>query len=309
MHVAILGAGAIGSALASSLAREAQVTLIGHPNQHLAALERDPLTVVRPDGSTTTRELAVTTAHDVVAEADLLVVAVKSYDTETAMADVAPALATCPVLTVQNGLGNVERIREFVPAEAVIGGTTTMGAFLPEPGRVQVESWGQTRVGRPWGPEDEFLARVAATFSRAGVPTTVEREIRDAIWEKTLLNVGINPVTALGRVQNGALQSGPGRALLEAAITEANRVARAEGHGVENPVERALDVVRATAENRSSMLRDVQTGSRTEIGALNGAVVDRAKAYDVPVPVNQTLTDAVRLTTREKAHSSNGRPL
>jgi 2-dehydropantoate 2-reductase len=308
MHVAILGAGAIGSALASSLAGETQVTLLGHPNQHLAALEREPLTVVRPDGSTTTRELAVTTAHEVVAEADLLVVAVKSYDTESAMADVAPALAA-PVLTVQNGLGNVERIREFVPAEAVIGGTTTMGAFLPEPGRVRVESWGQTRIGRPWGPEDEFLSRVAASFSRAGVPTTVAEDIRDAIWEKTLFNVGINPVTALGRVQNGALQSGPGRALLEAAITEANRVARAEGHGVENPVERALDVVRATAENRSSMLRDVQAGSRTEIGALNGAIVDRAKAHDLPVPVNQTLTDAVRLTTREKAHPSNGRPL
>ncbi|MDZ7850961.1 MAG: ketopantoate reductase family protein [Halodesulfurarchaeum sp.] len=295
MHVAVIGAGAIGSALAAHLSRANPVTLVGHDNSHLHALETGPLTVREVDGSVTSMQVDVTTDHADVAAADLLVLTVKSYDTDEALLDVEPSLEKTPVLTLQNGLGNIERIRESVAPEQVIGGTTTLGAFVPEPGTVRIESSGETVIGRPWGDRDRVLEQVAETFQSAGLQTEIDARIRRQIWQKVLVNVGINPVTALGGVQNGCLQSGPGRSLLVSAIEEARNVSEAEGFVIDSPVERALAVVEATGENRSSMLRDLESNSKTEIDALNGAIVDRAVEHDILVPVNRTLTDAIKL--------------
>lgn len=300
MHVAVIGAGAIGSALGAHLSRVDPVTLVGHANPHLRALETGPLTIRRADTSATTVQVEVTSDHSEVAGADLVILAVKSYDTNEAMSDIADHLGDAAVLTLQNGLGNIERIREVVTPEQVLGGTTTLGAFVPEPGVVRIESTGKTKIGRPWGEIDHFLEQIAATFQSAGLQTEILPEIRRAIWEKVLVNVGINPVTALGSVRNGRLQSGPGRDLLVRAIEEAQTVAEAEGFAINTPVERALEVVEATAQNRSSMLRDVVSDSRTEIDALNGAIVDRAESHDIAVPVNRTLTDAVKLRSRDE---------
>ncbi|MFB6085755.1 MAG: ketopantoate reductase family protein [Halodesulfurarchaeum sp.] len=301
MHVAVIGTGAIGSALGAHLSRTAPVTLVGHENPHLRAIETGRLDVRAPGNSPTPVKLAVTTDHSVVERADLVILAVKSYDTDGAMTDIESGLGDAAVMTLQNGLGNIERIRESVAPERVIGGTTTMGAFVPKPGTVRIESRGETRIGRPWGETDPILERVTATFESAGLQTEIDDRIRRTIWEKVLVNVGINPVTALGGVPNGRLRSGFGRSLLETAIEEAQCVARAEGFPVDSPVERAIAVADATAQNRSSMLRDLESNSRTEIEALNGAIVDRAASHDVRVPVNRTLTEAVKLrSTREK---------
>ncbi|MDR5657088.1 ketopantoate reductase family protein [Halodesulfurarchaeum sp. HSR-GB] len=306
MRVAILGAGAIGSALAGALSKSATVTLIGHENDHLRALQRGSLQIEYPDEPAHSRAIEVDTDPSAVAGTDLLILAVKSYDTDTAMAAVQPFLDGVDVLTLQNGLGNIETIREAVGENRVIAGTTTMAAFVPEPGRVRLESRGQIRIGRPWGGNEGFVT-VTATFREAGFDIQIESDIRTAIWEKVLVNVGINPVTALGRVPNGHLRSGPGRELLEAAIEEAARVAAAEGYRVSNPVEQAVQVVEDTATNRSSMLQDLKRGTRTEIDSLNGAIVDRAEEHNIPVPVNRTLAAAIRLaSSRAETHPSNG---
>ncbi|MGM0372466.1 MAG: ketopantoate reductase family protein [Halobacteriota archaeon] len=296
MRVAILGAGAIGSALAGALSKSATVTLIGHENAQLRALRRGPLAIEYPGAPSRSRVIEVDTDPSAVADTDLLILAVKSYDTDTAMAAVQPFLDGVDVLTLQNGLGNVETIRERAGTDRVIGGTTTMAAFVPEPGRVRIESRGLTRIGRPWG-ENEGLDAVAKPFREAGFDVQIESDIRTAIWEKVLVNVGINPVTALGRVPNGHLRSGPGRELLEAAIEEAAQVATAEGYHVGDPVEQALQVVADTAENRSSMYQDLQRGTRTEIESLNGAIVERAEKHGIPVPVNRTLSAAIRVAS------------
>jgi 2-dehydropantoate 2-reductase len=130
-------------------------------------------------------------------------------------------------------------------------------------------------------------------------PTVVD-DIRDAVWEKLLVNVGINAATALARVPNGALIDGPGERVLEAAVAEARRVAAAEGREVSaDAAERALDVAESTATNVSSMRADLEAGRRTEVEALNGAVVARGEAHGVPTPVNRTLADLVWLAEGE----------
>lgn len=297
MRIAVLGAGALGSIFAGTLAAETSVELVGHENPHLSAVIDEGLTVVRPDGSRETHDISATADHGAVDDADLLILAVKSYDTESAMADVEPYLDAVDVLTLQNGLGNVETIREFVPENDVLAGTTTNGAFIEEPGVVRHTGWGQTRIGRVWARNDAVVDHIAAVFRAVGFETTVEREVRRSIWKKVLVNVGINPTTALSRVQNGALVADePGRRLLESAVREAESVANAEGYEFrEDPVETARTVASETAANRSSMLQDIEQGSRTEIGSLNGAIVDIGEDHGIQVPVNRTLTDCIRL--------------
>ena len=295
MDVAVVGAGAIGSTIAAMLTPANQVTLVGHDTAHVKRLRNEPLSVRTPDGMRLERTVTVTTDHEAVAGSDLVVLAVKSYDTETALTDIEPFVSNLDVLTVQNGLGNIEAIRERIDPASVIGGTTTMGATLPRPGVVRIESYGTTRIGRPWADNETKLAEIQASFQNGGFPTQIDPSIRHAIWEKVLVNVGINPITALTGVQNGALVNEPGRTLLEQTIKEAQRVAVAEGYEIDDAVDTALSVAQDTAHNYSSMLRDVKAGNKTEVGALNGAIVERADSQGISVPVNRTLTAVVRL--------------
>ncbi|MFB6070294.1 MAG: ketopantoate reductase family protein [Halanaeroarchaeum sp.] len=299
MHVVVLGAGSLGSLLAGRLAAiDATVTLLGRPDRHLETIRRNGLVVERPDGGRAVVEIDATPDHERASEADLLVLAVKSYDTASAMGDVAPHLEDCDVLTVQNGLGNAETVADFVPEERVAAGTTTHGATVPEPGRVVQAGTGDTVIGRYFTETDEIVHRVAALLTRAGLDTAVVEDVVGAVWEKVLVNVGINAATALARVPNGELvRSRAGTRLVERAVEEGRRVAAAEGRPVQSSVvERTLTVARETATNRSSMRQDVEAGSKTEVEALNGAIVRRGNDHDVPTPVNRTLADLVRLT-------------
>jgi len=304
MQIAVLGAGAMGSLLGGFLSGAGHdVTLVGRSPAHPRAVAERGLTIVGLDGVERTVSLDATTDHAAVAGTDLLVVFVKSYDTDGAMAGVAPHLDGETVLTLQNGLGNAETIAEYVAPERVVAGTTAQGAILETPGRVRHTGDGPTALGRYFAPNDAGGESLAAMLSEAGVETSVAPDVRDAIWEKVLVNVGINAVTALAGVTNGELAVAPaGRRLVERAVSEAALVAEAEGRTVPGDiVARTEAVAEATAANHSSMRQDLEAGRRTEIDQLNGAIVERAAAHDVPTPVNETLADLVRLAESEQA--------
>lgn len=298
MHVAVLGAGALGTLFAAKLgAAGTSVTLVGRPNRYLESIDSGGIRISRPGGETDTVPVEVTTEYDAVAEADWLLLAVKSYDTASAMSDVADAIDETSVLTVQNGLGNAETIADFVAPRQVLVGTTAHGASLPRPGYVDHAGTGETAIGRYFVDNDDEVGEIAATLTRAGIETTVTDRPRDTLWEKVLVNVAINAATALARVPNGHLvRYSSGERLVERALEEGRAVARAEGRDIpDDMVGRAKTVARQTAQNRSSMRQDVEAGSQTEIEALNGALVSRAQAHDVETPVNRTLADLVRL--------------
>lgn len=299
MHVAVLGAGALGSLVAARLAGStASVTVVGRPGHHFDAMRAEGLVLQTPAGDRETVAVEATTDYAAVGAADVLVLTVKSYDTSEAMADVADHLGDADVLTLQNGLGNAETIADFVAPERVVAGTTTHGAVLPAPGVVRHAGRGETRVGRYFAANDERVADIAGLLSEAGIETDVVSDVADAVWEKVLVNVGINAATALARVPNGRLvESAAGEGLLARAVEEGAAVAAAEGRTVpDDVVERTRAVARATATNRSSMRQDVERGSRTEIESLNGAIVRRADDHGLWAPVNRTLADLVRLT-------------
>lgn len=319
MQVAVLGAGAMGSLFGGLLAAAGEdVTLLTRDAEHVAAVREQGLRIVDATGdgaaadeseARTDRRIQVPAATDpaTVGQVDLVIVFVKSYATAEAMADADPLLGPeTDVLTLQNGLGNAETIAEFVAPERVLAGVTTHGAVRREPGTVVHTGRGDTALGRWAGgtadgraPDDRAHA-IATRLTAAGVPTDVVDDPELLVWEKVLVNVGINAPTALARVENGTLaRTEPGRRLLRTAVTEAERVARAQGHDVrEDAVEYALSVAERTASNRSSMRVDLESGRRTEVESLYGAVIERAERAGIEVPVVRTLADLVRLADR-----------
>ncbi|MDH5020942.1 ketopantoate reductase family protein [Halobacterium rubrum] len=305
MRVVVQGPGSLGSLVGGLLAAAGEdVVLLGRPDSdHLDRVAAEGLVVEHSDGSQTTTHPATATDPAVVADADLVVVCVKSYDTESAAEGLSGHVdGTDPpaVLSLQNGLGNVETLAESIPTGVVLAGTTTNGAVREAPGVVRHAGEGETTVGRYAGESDAFVREVADTLSAAGLGASVTDDPQRAVWTKVLVNAGINAATALARVPNGALvEQETGERLLERAVEEGASVARAEDVDVpDDVVERARGVAEQTASNHSSMRQDLERGSRTEVEALHGALADRAHEHGVDAPVNQTLADLVRLAER-----------
>lgn len=328
MQIAVMGAGAMGSLFGGLLAAAGEnVTLITRDEAHVTAITHRGLRIVdATDGGRTdpddpenhTRRVSVpaTTDPASVGTVDLVIVFTKSDATADAMADAAPLLGpTTVVLTLQNGLGNADVIAEHVPEQRVLVGVTTHGALREAPGCVRHTGDGDTTLG--WwcgqtaadGDGDaagsdasagDCAIATAARLRAAGISTDTVADPERLLWEKVLVNVGINAPTALARVENGALaRADTGRRLLQTAVTEAERVARAHGHDVrEDAVTYALNVAERTASNRSSMRVDLERGRQTEVEPLYVAVIDRAEAADIDVPVLRTLADLIRLAER-----------
>ena len=296
MDVVVFGAGSLGSLVGGLLAREHEVTLVGR-DPHVAAVAAGGLTVegefdfsTRPDATTDGTGL----------RADLALVTVKAYDTVEA----ARALATGEygaALSLQNGMGNEATLVERLDCP-VLAGTATYGAVRRDPGRVECTGVGEIALGPYRGGDSAAAARVARAFRRADLNASVDGDMPRRLWEKLAVNAGINAVTALSRVENGALLHGPANVLARSAARETARVARAADVSLPNRVALAAveDVATATADNDSSMLQDVRGGRRTEVDAINGYVVDRAAALDLSAPVNRTLTALLRAWERER---------
>lgn len=287
MRIAIFGAGSLGSALGGLLAGTNEVVLIGR-RPHVKEINRNGLTLVG-DRS----RFANVEAHERISgliPPDLLIITTKAYDT-------ADAVRTCEawaqertlVLTLQNGLGNLELLRAWKGRKA-FGGTTTMGATLLSPGRVRISGMGATVIGADMDPTG--AEKLASVFSKGGIPTSVRRNIIREIWAKAVVSACINPTTAVLRVPNGRLFDSP---IISRFVTEVCwecvSVARSEGLplSVRSMKTRVRDVVTDTARNLSSMLQDVERGKRTEIDQINGAFCNIGARSGVPTPLNRAL--------------------
>lgn len=293
MEIVVFGAGSLGSLIGGLLAREHDVTLVGR-DPHVRTIREEGLAVagayafrVHPDATTEGTGL----------EADLAVVTVKSFDTSEAARELATGSFDA-VLSLQNGIDNERVLAERL--DRVLAGTVTYGARLREPGLVACTGEGEIALGPLDGGESLRAERIAAAFRAANVEAAAVEDVPRRLWVKLAINAGINPVTALTRVRNGALADGPGRETVRASTLEAARVARAEDVRLtDHEALAALEsVIESTAENRSSMLQDVEAGRRTEVDAINGAIVRSAAARSIDVPTNRHLLGLVRTWER-----------
>ena len=299
MNIAIVGAGAMGGLFGARLAAAGEnVTLVDIWQEHVAAINANGLTVLELDMSESIAWPRALLRVEDAPPSDLVIIFVKSTMTRDAALN-----AKCMfdpetrVLTLQNGLGNAEKIAEVVGAAKVLAGTTAQGATLLGPGRVRHGGAGPTHIGCLAGGTDSFAQKVASMFSRAGLPTLVDRDVTSLIWGKLVVNVGINALTALLHLRNGQLADfAETRELVGMAVEEAVTVAGAAGVTLpyENAVEKVLAVATSTAGNQSSMLQDILRGRLTEIDSINGALVQEGHRLGIATPVNRTLTLLIR---------------
>lgn len=285
----IVGTGALACLFAARLAESGiSVTLLGTWAEGLEALRSHGVRVVGMDGVDLAYPVKATADPADCSAALFALVLVKSWQTERAACQLATCLAPEGLaLTLQNGLGNYEILTDALGASRVALGVTTGGATLVGPGRVRPGGEGTISLG-----QQPRLPLLADMLRRAGFSVEVVPEAEGLLWSKLVINVAINPLTALLRIPNGELLARPeARNLLAAAAREAAEVAAASGLRLvyTDPVAAAESVARHTARNTSSMLQDVLRGAPTEIDAICGAIVAAGEKCGVPVPVNRTL--------------------
>lgn len=301
LNITIFGVGAMGTLFGSYLNKVANVTLYGNWPAQIEALRQDGLTVIHPDGHESQHRLSVTNDLAEIVPADVALVLVKSYQTEEVAQKVARVLHPGGVaITLQNGLGNFEKLAQAVGQEQATLGITAQGATVLAPGQLRHAGNGATYLAQLPGRES-YLQEINDLFNRAGLMTTTVDNADSLIWGKLAINAGINPLTALLDVPNGALiEDTTWRETMVAAVDEVAQIAAAQG--IELPfsdiTQRTVEVCQATASNLSSMLQDVKRSAPTEIKAICGMVVEYGKRFNAPTPVNARL---LRLITDKEA--------
>jgi 2-dehydropantoate 2-reductase len=298
MKIVMLGAGAMGSLFGALLSRsgKGEVWLLDIWEEHIDRVKADGLRVELEDEEIVFR-LRATTDPEEVGVVDLVIVFVKAYLTADAVEFGLPMVGPETLfLSLQNGLGNMESIKSVVGGAHVVGGVTSQGATMLGPGWIRHGGQGPTVIGQTDGKKTRGVEQIASIFNESGIPTAVSATIERLVWEKLIINVGINPLTALTGLRNGELlKFEETRTLMTMAVEEAEYVAQKKGALPKaNLTGRVLEVCRATAQNRSSMGQDIDNRRRTEIDFINGAIVREGEILGVPTPVNRTLTYLVK---------------
>lgn len=286
-RVVVLGGGAVGSVVAGLLSRQPglEVVLVGRRG-HMAAIRDRGLRILGRGEER--HDLRAVEAVDFPLAGTLLLLTVKAGSVRESLSALRPFLrADTVVLLLQNGLGVREQALSAlegspVPAAQVHRGVVAAGATLLEDGVVRFFGGG-LRL------EPGFAASpFADVFTGTALKAVVSEDFERDLWSKVLVNCVVNPLSVLLRARNNVVADPAFDRLKGRIVAEVLAVAAAEGV----PLDRDVSFVNrfVTSDNITSMLQDVLRGRRTEIGFLNGAIVERGRRHGLPTPVNETLT-------------------
>lgn len=296
MNIFVVGPGAMGCLFAARLKRAGfSVTLLDYNQKRAEEINNQGIMV---EGVTGKYTVKVPTVTEGISEMpDFVLICVKSNRTEEAGKAVKLlAGAETVIITLQNGLGNCEILERIFGRNRVLGGVTAEGATLTGPGRIIHAGHGETIIG-PKGEPGSPCEQIVSAFIKSGFNTRAIDNVKDLIWGKLIINVGINAITAITRLKNGRLPQIKGTYLvMEEAVKEAVDVAAAMGIKLPypDPISRVREVCRDTAGNIASMLQDVLNEKVTEVDFINGAIVREGKKLKILTPVNRTLTCLVQ---------------
>ncbi len=308
MKITVVGAGAMGSLVAARLTSSMnshaadsggasgldRVLLYGRASDHLDAIQKNGLDLTERDGQVNNIRLQATSDPADVAGSDVVIVLVKAWATGEACAPLAPYLErNTIVLTLQNGLGNAHALRDALTYNGVRPhiwmGVTTQAAVRTAPGKVTHTTDGITAIGRRTPEINDRLSNLANVLRDNGWRTNAVGDIHRWVWRKLAVNCALNPTTALAGVPTRTVATDPD--LLQAARSIIEEVvAVAEKEGVRLHTDTLVEVMEnfalSTANPYTSMYVDLEQGLRSEIDAINGAVVRHARRHNVAVPNN-----------------------
>ncbi|MBT3582087.1 2-dehydropantoate 2-reductase [bacterium] len=297
MKILVFGAGAIGSLFAGLLVKADFNTVLVGRSEHVAAINAYGL---RMEGVIQdTLKIPAYTNLEQVKDIDLIILATKAYDTQKAMEQIAPILKPeTRILSIQNGLGNEEIIAQY--SKHVVGGVTSNGVTYTKVGHIVYHAAGLTTIGNYNAVNDEFVFKIQKVFKKAGLKTKVSDQIKEDIFQKLIINVGINALATIAGVKNGeVIKQTKLKTMFIKLIDEAVNVGKAKGLKVpDDMLEQAIAVVENTAKNTNSMLQDMRKGKQTEIDFLNGKIVELGKEVGVVTPLNLRMTQMIKDCSR-----------
>lgn len=299
MNVLILGAGAMGCLYGAAFHRAGcTVTLVDVNREHVAAINARGLELERRAG-TELLPIRACQPEEVEGAADLVVVFTKTFHTEAALAGIAAAIGPeTHLLSLQNGLGNDQRLAAHAAKERILVGASALPSDLVGPGRVRSHGEGGTKLYPAFGGDPAVAQHIADLLNAGELSAMPEPEIRAAIWSKAIFNAAMNPLCALTRRTPGFLGAHEeSRAVYGTVVEEGVAVANASGVAIEaRPIHDLTEVsVTDHANHEASMLQDVKAGRRTEVDAINGAIVVAGRSVGVAAPVTETLWRMVKL--------------
>ena len=292
-----MGAGAIGSLFGGLLAEGGNDVALIARESHVKAIKQDGLTIEGASGKHVVKVKAVTSPSQLKEAFDLILLTVKAYDTRQAVIEAQALMGNNSVLLcLQNGLGMEETASEIVGRDRVLRGVTINGALLKEPGLVMHSGKGETIIGELNRKITERAQKIVEAFSKASLPTRATNNIEGTTWTKILINAGINPFGALTGMKNGELIMIPElKELMVETVIEGTNVAKKIDVKLEgDPVSLMIKTAEMTAQNKNSMLQDIEKGKRTEIDFINGAISNLGKRTGVKTPLNTLLTHLVK---------------
>lgn len=295
MNILIVGPGAMGCLFAARFNQAGHdVTILDYIVERAEKISEQGIVV---DGVTGKYTASVPTVTDRISgPPDVVFICVKANQTEEAAQKVKGLTeADTTIVTLQNGIGNIEILRNLFGEKSVLGGVTAEGATLIEWGKIIHAGQGDTIIGSSVS-SDIRLEKLISAFNDAGFNTKKSDNVDNLLWGKLIINVGINALTAITRLKNGRLPDLDGtRLIMEEAVKEAVSVAKAKGISLPypDPIGRVIEVCRATSGNIASMLQDVLKKKITEVDFINGAIVQEGKASGIPTPINLTLTSLI----------------
>jgi 2-dehydropantoate 2-reductase len=292
MKITVVGAGAMGGSYGGLLAVAGhEVSLIDAWREHVEAINRDGLQVDGVRGEHRVR-LPAATEPGPGAAADVVIVFVDANNTEKAAATAKRLLGPEGfAITFQNGIGNVEKLQAALGTERVLGGSSMCSAASRGPGHVCLTHMGLTSVGETDGRESPRAMRLIEALRGAGFEAEFEPNVMGLVWQKFVVNCGVNAISATTGLRAGEfVRLTELDAFQDRVLEEIMAVIRAKGIRLPNPeIAHKIKEQCRKKFNKPSMLQHVEAGRRTEIDALNGALVREGNALGIPLPNNEAL--------------------
>lgn len=310
MRIVVVGAGALGGLVGAHLTESGEESLLLEINRARARLlNENGLFIAEADKGERCVRVRVIGDLDSVGQADLVFVAVKSYETENAVRGAMPVIGpSTRVLSMQNGIGNTDLMARLLGPERVLCGITYHSIQHTGPNRLRYRPGIKPIQIAPYdGKITPEIREIGEVFRRSGLHTDVVENIDHTVWRKLLHNAVVNPVSALtGLTCRELLDDADLQMFMRDLCMEIIAVMRARGVPIEDeedPYRPVLGSQRALGKNRPSMWQDLTRGQRTEIDAINGAIADEAARLGLPAPLNWGLVRFIHSRERQRVLS------
>ena len=298
MRFCVVGAGAMGGVYGLSLIDAGyEVDFLDVNLDHIKSVKKDGFRISGIGGQRVQKVNISAHENDFVNSADVVLFQAHTTGTKSAANSVATVLKPDGwVITLQNGIGNIEALSAVLGEERVVGGISYHSAALEDLGHVSHTNGGATFIGELNGAISKRVKDLAEAFKKASLSPEITTDILGVIWGKFVVNCGINPLCAVTGLRSGEIARNNAAAEMQTKILE-EIMAVVEAKGIKLPNNDMITYVKRLTRaryNKPSMQQHIEAGRLTEIDALNGALVSEAKSLNISVPFNEALVNLVK---------------